>query len=84
MVSLQAILKSVIFHVTLVAVFLFSIPFLSRDIAPEQPTLTVDIVNTVPQTNLDEGVKAKPTADPEPAKEVDTPVSYTHLTLPTN
>ena len=35
-------------------------PLLSRDIAPEQPILTVDIVNVAPETNLDEGVEANP------------------------
>ena len=38
---------------------MISMPFLSRDIAPEQPILTVDIINKLPETNLDEGVEAK-------------------------
>ena len=29
---------------------MISMPFLSRDIAPEQPILTVDIINKLPET----------------------------------
>ena len=70
MVRSSAVLKSVIFHAAVVGSFMVSMPFLSRDIAPEQPILTVEIVNTLPETNLDEGVKAKvePKA-PEPKVE---------------
>lgn len=59
MVRSSAVIKSVVFHVVVVGGFFVSMPFLSRDIAPEQPILTVDIVNTLPETSLDEGVKAK-------------------------
>ena len=70
MVRSSAVLKSVIFHVVVVGAFAVSMPFLSRDIAPEQPTLTVDIVKTVPKTNLDEGVEAKvEPKSPEPKVE---------------
>lgn len=61
-----AIIKSVLFHAAIVGVFVVSTPFLSRDIAPEQPILTVDIVSDVPQTNLDEGAKAASKQDQAP------------------
>ena len=59
MVRLSAVAKSLIFHVLWWAGFVVTMPFLSRDIAPEQPILTVDIVNKLPETNLDEGVEGK-------------------------
>jgi hypothetical protein len=59
MVQKQAIIKSVIFHVVIVVAFVVSIPYLSQGIAPEQPILTVDIVNSTPETNLEEGIKGK-------------------------
>ena len=66
MVRLSAVAKSLIFHVLVVAGFVVTMPFLSRDIAPEQPILTVEIVNTVPETNLDEGVEGKSEPKPQP------------------
>ncbi len=71
MVRLSAVAKSLIFHVLVVAGFVVTMPFLSRDIAPEQPILTVEIVNTTPETNLDEGVegKSEPKPQPEPKTE---------------
>ena len=66
MVRLSAVAKSLIFHVLVVAGFVVTMPLLSRDIAPEQPILTVEIVNTVPETNLDEGVEGKSEPKPQP------------------
>lgn len=71
MVRVPAIIKSVVFHVAIVAGFVVTMPYLSRDIAPEQPVLTVDIVNTVDETNLNEGFKAKAEPKPQPVKEVE-------------
>ena len=75
MVRLSAVVKSLIFHVLVVAGFVVTMPLLSRDIAPEQPILTVEIVNTTPETNLDEGVsgKADPKPQPKPVVEDKTP-----------
>ena len=66
MVRLSAVAKSLIFHVLIVAGFAVAMPFLSRDIAPEQPILTVEIVTTTPETNLDEGVEGKAQPKPQP------------------
>ena len=59
MTRTSAVIKSMVFHALVVVGFMVSMPFLSRDIAPEQPILTVEIVNTLPETSLNEGVKAK-------------------------
>ena len=63
-----AIGQSLAVHVIVVAVAWFGLPQLSRDIAVDQPVLTVDIVETVPETNLDEGAEATAeAADAAPA-----------------
>ncbi len=59
MIDRSAIVKSVIFHVLIVAAFTATFPFLSRDVAPDQPILTVEFVDNTKETNLDEGVKGK-------------------------
>lgn len=69
MVRSPAILQSVTFHVALVVAFAVGMPYLSRDIAPEQPVLTVDIVNTLPETNLEEGAEGKAKPASKPAEE---------------
>ena len=58
-------------------------PHLSRDISPQEPILTVEIVNTVPETNLDEGVDVKPVAKPapKPEEEIDTAQNRRHRRL---
>ena len=50
--------QSLAVHTIVVAVVWFGLPHLSRDIAIDQPVLTVDVVDTVPETNLDEGIDA--------------------------
>ena len=66
--------QSLIFHGVVVGIFVVGMPHLSRDISPQEPILTVEIVNTVPETNLDEGVDIKPVAKPapKPEEEIDT------------
>jgi hypothetical protein len=59
MVRSSSVIKSLVFHTALVGSFVVSFPFLSRDFSPEQPILTVEVVNRAPETNLDEGVEAK-------------------------
>ncbi|MGC6484475.1 MAG: hypothetical protein ACON4P_02295 [Candidatus Puniceispirillales bacterium] len=75
MPSNGAVVQSLIFHGLVVGAFVIGMPYFSRDIAPEQPILTVDIVNVVPETSLDEGaeVKEKPKQQPKPAEEPKTP-----------
>ena len=53
-----AIGQSLLVHTLVVVVAWFGLPHLSRDLAIDQPVLTVDVVNTVPETNLDEGIEA--------------------------
>ena len=50
--------KSLVVHGLVVTVAWFGLPQLGRDLAVDQPVLTVDIVDTVPETNLDEGIDA--------------------------
>ena len=69
MVRLPAVLKSIVFHGVIVTAFVVGMPLLSRDIAPEQPILTVDIVNVAPETNLDEGVEGESKPKPQPKKQ---------------
>ena len=66
MIDRSAIVKSLIFHVLIVAGFTATFPFLSRDVAPDQPILTVEFVDSAKETNLDEGVKGK--AEPKAAE----------------
>jgi outer membrane biosynthesis protein TonB len=66
MIDRSAIVKSLIFHVLIIAVFTATFPFLSRDVAQDQPILTVEFVDTAKETNLDEGVKGK--AEPKAAE----------------
>jgi hypothetical protein len=71
MVRGSAIGQSIAFHVIIVAVFFLGMPLLSRDLAPEQPILTVDIVQTLDNTNLNEGVEGK--TEPEQQQVEDAP-----------
>ena len=73
MVRSSAIVKSLVFHVAVVGMFVVSFPFLSRDIAPEQPILTVDIVKTTPETNLDEGIETQSDSEASQADADDAP-----------
>lgn len=75
MPSNGAFAQSVIFHGLVVGAFVIGMPYLSREIAPEQPILTVDIVNVVPETSLDEGAEVQETPKPQPkqAEEPKTP-----------
>jgi len=66
----SAIGQSIAFHVLVVAVFFLGMPLLSRDIAPEQPILTVEIIQTLDDTNLNEGLEGKTESKPQPAEEV--------------
>ena len=50
--------QSLAVHTLVVAVVWFGVPHLSRDLAVDQPVLTVDVVDIVPETNLDEGIDA--------------------------
>ena len=65
------LVESLVFHGIVVGVFVFGMPYLSRDSVPPEPILTVEIVNTVPETNLDEGVDVKPVEKPAPKPEED-------------
>ena len=66
--------ESLVFHGIVVGVFVFGMPYLSRDSVPPEPILTVEIVNTVPETNLDEGVDVKPVEKPaQSLKKTSTP-----------
>lgn len=60
MIRQSAVIKSLVFHALVVGSLVVSVPFLSRDLASEQPILTVEIVTTVPETNLDEGSDVEP------------------------
>jgi hypothetical protein len=71
MVRHSAVIQSMGFHVAVVAAFAVSIPYLSRDIAPEQPILTVEIVDIAPETNLDEGTDTA--IEPEVQDETEKP-----------
>jgi len=73
MVRGSAIGQSIAFHVIIVTVFLVGMPFFSRDIAPEQPILTVEIIQTLDNTNLKEGVEGKTEPELQPAKETQEP-----------
>ena len=66
------LVQSLIFHGVVVGIFVVGMPYLSRDIAPQEPILTVEIVNTVPETNLDEGIDVKPVEKPAPEPEEET------------
>ena len=63
--------QSLAVHTLVVAVVWFGLPHLSRDFAVDQPVLTVDVVDTVPETNLDEGIDAllKQPLDTPPTEE---------------
>ncbi len=77
MVRTPEIIFSLAFHVGVVLLAAASVPFLSRDISPPQPILTVEVVSSVPVTNLNEGSEAiskpkpkpKPQPEPEPESE---------------
>ncbi|XDZ66240.1 hypothetical protein AB8880_02270 [Alphaproteobacteria bacterium LSUCC0684] len=73
MVRGSAIGQSIAFHVLVVAVFFLGMPLLSRDIAPEQPILTVEIIQTLDDTNLKEGFEGKTEPKPQPSDEVKEP-----------
>ena len=67
-----AMFQSVVFHGIVVGAFVVGVPHLSRDFVPPPPILTVEIVETLPETNLDEGVDVKPVKQEAPAPEEQT------------
>jgi outer membrane biosynthesis protein TonB len=75
-----AVVQSLMFHGFVAGLFVVSAPYLSRDIAPEQAILTVEIVNVVPETNLDEGADV---AEPEIQQEEPAASKVTPATPPT-
>ncbi len=75
MVRVPEIIFSLAFHAGIVLLAVASVPFLSRDLSPPQPILTVEVVNKVPETNLNEGSEAvsKPPPKPKRQPEPETP-----------
>ena len=59
------LIQSVVFHVLVVACFMIGLPHFSRPLELEQPLLTVEIVQTLEVTNLEEGIKAAAQAETE-------------------
>ena len=62
----RPVIVSIVLHGSFALLMVFGLPFLGRDLPEEMPIVRLEIVQTVPQTNLIEGDK------PSTAKEEQT------------